>query len=654
MSDEKEANKRVREFVNFFESYKTKLLQAIRKDENFIIINFTDVTKFSPKLAEGLLDNPEDFIEFAKRGIYNCLELEEKKGLIPRFVNLPNTSAVRINNLRSKHLRKFSAVEGMVRQLTPVQPSAVKSRFECPSCGNVINIIESSNEIREPRQCGCGRKGKLRLLEREFQDMQGILLDEIFEELKAGEQPRKVKVIINKDLTAEENQFRILPGKKIKINGILKERSVPAKDGKILNKFDLYIEANSIESAEEKQEINLSEKDIKEIHKLGENPKIRDVLIDTFAPNVFSLREVKQGMIYSIIGGCINEEDKTRKDIHVLLAGEPGMAKSKLILEAKEWVPKARYTTGKGTSAAGLGAAVVKDELIGGWTLEAGAAVLANKGVLFVDEFDKMNDDDRGGFHEVMEQQTISINKANIQATLQAETTIIAACNPKHSKFNETEENFSKQLDMPSSLLNRFDLISKFVDVPNEENDRKLIKHMLNSMEEVKGELNKDIFKKYLYYARHNTNPSWTDKAKKLVENWYAKARSNYNANALPLNARQARTLFRLSESDAKLHLVEKIEISHVESAIEILEYSLKQLGCINEHGDISMDNLASDISNKERKVLKEIKEEHDTISIDELENILKIDKVELWKIIDKLKRLGDIFEVTPGTVKAI
>ena len=196
----------------------------------------------------------------------------------------------------------------------------------------------------------------------------------------------------------------------------------------------------------------------------------------------------------------------TRGDIHILLIGDPGSGKSQLLKRATIVAPKSRYVSGKGVTGAGLTASVVRDEFLHGWSLEAGALVLANRGVVMIDEMDKMNKDDRDAMHEALEQQTVSISKANIQATLRCETTVLAAANPKFGRF-DPYGIIADQIDLPPTLINRFDLIFPIKDMPDKDKDERMAKFILTLHQTGKATESKqmdqiptDLLRKYLVY----------------------------------------------------------------------------------------------------------------------------------------------------------
>ncbi|MEM4248331.1 MAG: minichromosome maintenance protein MCM, partial [Candidatus Nanoarchaeia archaeon] len=435
--------------------------------------------KFDHELAEMILEQPEEGIKCMELAIG---ELEIAKKFRVRFCNLPSSQNIMIRNIRSEHISKLFQIEGIVRQKSDVRPQVTNARFECPSCGNVISILQLDTAFREPSRCACGRKGKFRLLAKELVDAQNLVLEEVPELLEGGEQPKRINIFLQDDLVSPMSERRTNPGSRIVVVGIVKEVPIILRTGIKSTRFDLMIEANSVSAIEEDfYEIEVSKEEEKQIRDIAADVRVYRRLINSIAPSIYGYDKVKEALLMQLLGGVRKVRKDgvvTRGDIHILLVGDPGAGKSAILRRTVLIAPKARYTSGKGTSAAGITASVVRDEFLKGWSLEAGAMVLANNGLVAIDEMDKMNAEDRAALHEAMENQTVSISKANIQATLLARTTVLGAANPKLGRFDPMGV-LAEQIDMPPTLINRFDLIFPIKDLPDRENDEKMAGHML-------------------------------------------------------------------------------------------------------------------------------------------------------------------------------
>jgi replicative DNA helicase Mcm len=332
-------------------------------------------------------------------------------------------------------------------------------------------------------------------------------------------------------------------------------------------------------------------------------------------------------------------------------------------------VPRGRYVSGKGTTTAGLTASVIKDEqFMGGWVLEAGAMVLANKGILSVDEFEKMTQDDQVAMHEALESGTVSIAKASIVATLPAKTSVLAGGNPKFSRF-DPYQSISKQITIPDTLLSRFDLKFVLKDVPNADQDRRVVDHILKTRdgnyEPSIPKINPDFIKKYVAYAKLNCKPFLTKEAGRTLRNFYLKTRKRAEAGGapIPITLRQFEALMRLSEASAKIQLSPEVRMEDARRAIRLMKYSLEQVG-MTETGEIDVDKSEGLISSSERgkirtvlEIITELSKKKKQIPRGEIEEEAKkqgVEKEDLEEILDKLTTDGMLFQPSPGYLERV
>ncbi|MEM1988628.1 MAG: minichromosome maintenance protein MCM [Candidatus Woesearchaeota archaeon] len=664
-------------FYDFFQNYPnyySQILEAIRQKKYFVVISFKDLAEFNIELAEHLLDHPFETIKGAQAAIRESAGIDISKFNV-RFKDLPESQRLFIKNVRSVHLNKLFYFEGIVRQKSDVRPMAETATFECPSCGNLIKIVQIENKFKEPHLCNaCGRKGKFKLVDKELTDAQGLVIEEAPDVLEGGEQPKRIQVLLQDDLTSPFMDRITNPGNKVRIVGVLKEKPIPLKGGGQSVKFDIILEANYVEAMEEVLlDIELSEEDEEEIIKLSKDPEFKRKAINSIAPGIYGHDEIKEAILLQFVGGVrkVREDGVvTRGDIHILLVGDPGSGKSQLLKRAQVVAPKARYVSGKGASGAGLTAAVVKDEFLGGWSLEAGALVLANEGICLIDELDKMSNEDRSAMHEALEQQTITISKANIQATLRAQTTVLAAANPKLGRFNPYEP-IASQIDLPPALISRFDLIFPIKDVPDAKKDKEMAEFILKLHKDKdvdKPVIDTQLLRKYLAYAKQRISPTLTDEAIFELESYYVKMRASVSQEGeirtIPITARQLEALIRLSEAHAKLRLSPVVTKDDALNAIRLLETCLKVVGMDPNTGKMDIDVIFTGISTSKRNVilivkeiLMELSKENERIKKELVfekakEKGLKDEEVE--ETIEKLKLKGEIFEPLQGYLQRV
>ncbi len=661
----------VQEFLE--KNYYDQILETARKGEKSLKVEFSQLAQHDPELADLLLDQPEEVLKAGELAVEQLNIGQPIKGFVLRFRGLPPSARIMIREVRSKHLDKFHCFEGVVRNKSEVRPQVSAAKFECPSCGNTHSILQLDSKFQEPTRCSCGRKGKFRLVSKELVDAQMMVLEEVPEQLEGGEQPKRMNVLLKNDLVSPLTEKRTNPGARVQVVGQVKEVPIFLKTGGQSTKFDLFIESNQLEPIDEDySEINISPEELKEIKDLAKDPSLMKKIVGSMAPSIYGHEKIKEALAHQLAGGVRKKRDDgviTRGDIHILLVGDPGAAKSQMLKRMQFVAPKARYVTGKGASGAGLSAAVVKDEFLQGWSLEAGALVLANKGLCCIDELDKMTKEDGWAMHEALEQQTITISKANIQATLRCETTVLAAANPKFGRF-DPYDTIANQINLAPTLINRFDLIFPIKDVPDKIKDDKMAQFILelhkNNVE--KPDIPTKLLRKYLAYARQNIFPKLTDSAVEELREYYLKMRASSGregVKSVPISARQLEGLVRLSEASARLRLSDKVTKADAKKAVELMDYCLRQVAFDEKTGTFDVDRIATDTPASTRNKLVIVKEiihelEMKVGKIVPVEDIIKaslekdMTESEIEEILQKLKRGGDIFEPRKGFISRI
>lgn len=1057
-----EVDEQIKTFRDFIEqNYYPQLLEAVRKGESYIKLDFSELVKFNTEIAEEVLENPQDLLKAGEIAIKEFDLPKKVSKFNVRFINLPESQKVLISEIRSKHLNKLLWVDGIVRNKTDVRPHVSASKFECPSCGNILTVLQLDQKYKEPTRCGCGRKGKFKEISKELVDGQGLVLEEAAEDLD-GSQPKRINVFLRDDLVSPLTERKTSPGSRIQLVGWATEVPITLRTGGQSTKYELIVEANSTEALHDDNiSLNITEKDMEEILKIAKSPDPLHLLAESLAPSIYGHDKIKEAIILQLAGGCRKVRPDgvvTRGDMHMLLIGDPGCiagnsmislyhkgmkpirdlgnkhlqplrelvtkirkgprdlpydytsnfqiyknqaalrlvtetgkelvgtynhplltkegwvridrlkvgeeirvmpklpnfvkayqknnftglekksgkhkeitlpekltpdlaalygyiigdgnlhnkgyrvtcyindeekdlleklegfwkkefnvkvhickqtkiiskkiknkdgnmrfftsamplyimevnsklvasnlsflqqkrvpkiifespldvisaflcwlfeadgctfglgrgrtsiqlkakniqllrevqllllyfgiqsrivednlsirrsrdmnifaekigfasrkktaklirtlqeisnkndqqkrktpqkyerialiephenidvydfevpkskcfiangivchnsGKSQLLKRISQIAPKARFVSGKGATGAGLTASVVKDEFLGGWSLEAGTLVLANRGFAVIDEMDKMGKEDTSALHEALEQQTISIAKANIQATLRCETTVLAAANPKHGRF-DPYDLIANQINLPPTLINRFDLIFPVKDLPNREKDETTASFILNfhrDPSKAVAEIPTELMRKYFSYVRLKINPKISEAAIEEIKEYYVSMRNSGNVEeggvrSIPITARQLEALIRLSEASAKIRLAKTVTKKDAQKAIELVSHCLNETAKDSETGKIDIDRLGgSKITATQRNsfsIMKEIiaalEEQLNTKTIP-VENIIEAakeknippEKVE--ESLEKLRRSGDIFEPKRGFVQRL
>jgi replicative DNA helicase Mcm len=657
------------EAKNFFDNYKKEIGESIRKEDNVIYVDFMKLTQFSKELSDEIVSNPEETLSVLEIAI-------EELGLIEnarvRLHNLSKIQEIKIRNLRSRHLNEIIVVEGIIRQSSDVRPQVINAKFECPSCGTMISVLQIEKKFREPTRCSCGRRGGFKMISKEMVDTQRLVIEESPESLTGGEQPKRLNVFVKEDLVEPKMEEKTTPGSRIKVIGVLKEVPVPLASGGLSTRFELAVEANNLIPLEETfEELNITEEDEQQILELSQDPKIFDKLASSIAPSVWGYEEIKKSLVLQLFSGVQKthaDGQKSRGDIHILLIGDPGVAKSVTLTFMANISPKGRYVVGKSASGAGLTATVVRDEYLRGWSLEAGAMVLANKGLVCIDELEKMDPHDRSAMHEGMEQQTITISKANVQATLRAETSVLAAANPKFGRF-DPYQSIAQQIDLPPTLINRFDVIFTLRDIPNRDKDERIAKHVLLEHQKQGKEMliEKGIFQKYVAYAKQRIKPFLSQEAVEELKKFYVELRnmpvsSESAMRPIPISARQLQALIRMAEASAKVRLDEKVTIEDAKKSIELMKYYLMQVGYDYETKTFDIDKISSRFTTSQRSKVFTVRDVindlsgkiGDLIPIEEIEKELegKMSKENIADAITELEKNSIIFKPRRGHIQ--
>jgi DNA replication licensing factor MCM2 len=503
------------------------------------------LSESKPTLAYFLVNVPSSVLP-----IFDAVALEVALYHYPDYERIHSELHVRITDLpvsytlrqlRQSHLNCLLRVSGVVTRRTGVFPQLKYVKFDCTKCGVTLGPFpqDSNSEVKLSFCQNCQSRGPFTLNSEKtvYRNYQKLTLQESPGTVPAGRLPRHREVILLWDLIDSAK-----PGEEVEITGIYRNNY----DAQLNNKngfpvFATILEANHVvKSHDQLAGFRLTEEDEREIRSLSRDPKIIDKIVHSIAPSIYGHNDIKTAVALSLFGGVSKEAQGKhilRGDINILLLGDPGTAKSQVLKYIESTAHRAVFATGQGASAVGLTASVRRDPLTAEWTLEGGALVLADKGVCLIDEFDKMNDQDRTSIHEAMEQQTISISKAGIVTTLQARCAVIAAANPIGGRYNGTVP-FSQNVELTEPILSRFDILCVVRDTVDPAEDERLASFVVNShgrahpvmnsaagsqtqdsgkktngesmdidSQKPVGEISQELLRKYILYARQHCRP---------------------------------------------------------------------------------------------------------------------------------------------------
>ncbi|PCR91633.1 minichromosome maintenance protein MCM [Natrinema ejinorense] len=682
-------------FRNYYDNEIKQLAQRYPNEQRSIHVDWQDLYRFDPDLADDFIAQPEQLQRYAEEALrlYD-LPIDVSLGQAHvRVRNLPETESPEIREIRARDMNSLVQVHGIVRKATDVRPKIEEAAFECQLCGTLSRVPQSSGDFQEPHECqGCERQGPFRVNfdQSEFVDSQKIRVQESPEGLRGGETPQALDINIEDDITGE-----VTPGDHVSATGVLRLEQQGDQQEKS-PVFDFYMEGMAVEIDEEQfEDMDITEDDKKAIYDISNQDDVYEKMVASIAPSIYGYDQEKLSMILQLFSGVtkqLPDGSRIRGDLHMLLIGDPGTGKSQMLAYIENIAPRAVYTSGKGSSSAGLTAAAVRDDFGDGqqWTLEAGALVLADRGIAAIDELDKMRSEDRSAMHEALEQQKISVSKAGINATLKSRCSLLGAANPKYGRFDQYEP-ISEQIDLEPALISRFDLIFTVTDTPDEEKDRNLAEHIITTnyagelttqreemsslevstdeidemTEQVDPEIDAELLRKYIAYAKQNCHPRMTEEARNAIRDFYVDLRSKGTDEdaAVPVTARKLEALVRLSEASARVRLSDTVEQDDAERVIEIVRSCLQDVGVDPETGEFDADIVEAGTSKSQRDRIKNLKglisdieEEYDDgapvdIVLERAEEV-GMDHSKAEHEIDKLKQKGEVYEPSTDTLR--
>ena len=677
---------KVKEFLTQFKdatgsfSYVEQIDQMMSKHSKYIVVDYNDLVLF-PVIESHFNENPDQILDAFSRAIKEILKErfpdyaeKIKHDIRARIANFPVQRSLR--QINSEIITKMTSVSGMVVRSSEVKPLAKEVTYKCLDKHISKFTLLDGMSLNASVKCqtpNCKHTSLAIIPEASrFIDFQILRLQELPEDLPPGQLPHYVNVSIKQDLVDYAR-----PGDRIVLTGIVRieqERiSGVSKSESALYRLRMdgnnveFIGGKGIKSSRRTEREEISPDEEKLVKSLAKNPDIYDRLIASFAPHIKGHALFKEAILLLIVGSTqrvLTDGTKIRGDINVFLVGDPGTAKSEMLKFCARIAPRGLYTSGRGSTAAGLTAAVVRDAS-GIFMLEAGAVVLGDQGLVCIDEFDKMRPEDRSALHEVMEQQSASIAKGGIVATLNARTSILAAANPMFGKY-DIFKNIYENVNLPIPLLTRFDLVFIVRDIPSQEKDRNIAQHIISqhasSGTDTTSLIDIDILTKYLSYAKRG-EPALTKEAENLIMEFYLKMRNisgEDKENMITITPRQLEGLIRLATARARLLLKNKVEGEDADRAIYLFNEMLKNSGTDVNTGKVDIGVLQGRPKSEVSKltmfmeILRSLEGEPKSSVpeqefVDELAKSDKFSEEEAREYIRRMIRDASIYESKPG-----
>ena len=696
----------------FLEAKETEIFTLLSKQSPTptLSIPFHELQAFDPDFAEDILQFPRQILNTGKDTLREiCRERGEDLDVILRVGELPRDSRRAIREIGSSDIEKLRSSDVQVIKISEIKPRMHIAAFQCEACGVTQEIIQNNErELIEPIRClptdqgGCGenagRGGATRFnlvfnVSRLINN-QWIEIQELPESVESGAQPGRAKVLLEGDLVNKH-----LPGQRIVANMIPVVYSEVIKNKKTPMFDIIYHLISSEHESVPFTEIKITDEEQEEILAISQREDLLRLMQNSIAPSIFStgvMNFVKRSLALQLFGGVSRKNSdgtRTRGDIHILIMGDPGVAKSQLLTYVSELSPRGKFASGGGVSGAGLTAAAVRDTFADGrFSLEAGVLPLSDRGLAAIDEFDKISDDDRKVMHPAMEQQRIDISKGGITASLPSRCAIIAAANPKDGRFSNSAANTSvirsfKETGLEAPLASRFDIIWMMRDEVKAENDEMIAKHILRSrtrgvpealidefvamdpVEEDKEQIIKEgvdgtehlsqsFLRKYIAFAKRNYHPNIDQDVMALILEYYVQERQSYGredtdeggeSNVVPITARALEALIRLTEAHARMFLREDATVEDAKVALAVFKHWREESGIEDESEFSGTSVKQRNISVIVKNLIRDICTENGNVAtISAIYNralAKKIDESTVDRIIQQMRTSGILFQ---------
>ncbi|KAJ6574706.1 MCM-domain-containing protein [Mycena capillaripes] len=556
---------------------------------------------------------------------------------------------LQFRDLTANTMNKLVRIPGIVISASILSSRATKLHLQCRACGNTQDIYPSGgmggvgggSDRGLPRVCAAPVGGKktnddcpldpylIVHSKSTFADQQTLKLQEAPDMVPVGELPRHMLLSVDRFLTG-----KVVPGSRVVATGIYSTfQSAKNKNAGAAALRQPYLRVVHLElssgptggSGSNPFGVQFTPEEEEEFGAMARSEGFYERFAKSVGPSIYGSLDIKKAITCLLFGGSkkiLPDGMRLRGDINVLLLGDPGTAKSQLLKFVEKVAPIAVYTSGKGSSAAGLTASVQRDTVSREFYLEGGAMVLADTGVVCIDEFDKMRDEDRVAIHEAMEQQTISIAKAGITTVLNSRTSVLAAANPVFGRYDEGRSP-GENIDFQTTILSRFDMIFIVKDEHNEARDKMIARHVMNTqmnrpeenVDKAIDELSLDVMKRYIAYCKSKCAPRLSAEAQEMLSSHFVSLRKqvqqverdNDERSSIPITVRQLEAIIRISESLAKMTLSTVVQNHHVEEAIRLFKFSTMDAVSAGSADGLSRGELNEEMVKIERELRRRL-----------------------------------------------
>ena len=671
------------------------LAQNYPNEQRSLYVDWTDIYRFDADLADDFISQPSDLREYAEEAL-RLYDLPVDVSLGQAHVRLRNVDQVTpIREIRTRHVNTLVSIQGTVERASEVRSELREGAFECQRCGTLTFIPQSLYGDRtEPHECqGCEKQGpfEVNFDQSEYEDAQTLLVKRRPSNASTDDGV-SIMVELRDDITGS-----VTPGDTVTATGVVTMLDDGRTEATIPDKF---LDAHSVTIEDEEfHALDIPDDDKRTIVQLSNEDSIYEQMVESFAPTVYGYEQEKLALVLQLFSGVtkhLPDDSRIRGDLHIALMGDPGTAKSRLLDYAGRLAPRTVSVSGTGSSSVGLTASTERTS-IGKqtWAVKAGALPLADRGLACLDDLDKFGSEKRESLSSVLEKQVVNVNKASISTTLKARASVLAAANPKYGRFDQYEP-IGEQVDLEPGLISQFDLIFTVTDQPDEDHDKAMAAHILQTnyagelntqrtalsapniseeavaeaADEIAPPIDATLLQKYITYAKRNCFPTMTDDAIATIEDFYVDLRSKgVDEDApVPVTARQLEALVRLAEASARVRLSDVVEVSDAERAVEITRSCLRDLGVDPETGNFDADTVETGTSKSQRdriknlkQLIEEIQEEHhgehtfrgNPVGYAPVEVVIErakdigLEQSKAEHEIDKLKQKGEVYEPT-------